>query len=298
MSLHCLQDYGLFHSMSRASRASHPNRLVRSCRFGVLPSGWVAFILSIPSVVAAHAQARDHDHGREGFEFSHPLVTESPSPDTKIRVDFLQRGAADSTTPNGTARIEGEYAFRPWVSLALTVPFEWRSAEGNRSSGVAASELALKFASSGLASHGILLGGGLDVGLPTGSGVEEGPSNGVALEPFADVAMKTGSVEVVAFGSYSASTAANGGEPAEREWSANFSSLYHVSGRAEALLEVDTHRALSAADEGSQFTYISPGAKFVPFVNRSIMFGVSLRMPVSVAREFQRELLLTAMYHF
>jgi hypothetical protein len=136
------------------------------------------------------------------------------------------------------------------------------------------------------------------VGLPTGSGVEQGLSSGVDLEPFADVAMKRGPVEVVAFGSYSASTAATAGEPADREWSANFSSLYHVSDRAEALLEVDTQGTLSGADEGSRFTYVSPGAKLVPFANRSIMLGVSLRMPVSAAREFQRELLLTAMYHF
>ena len=282
----------------RVSRASHRHRLMRSCRIGIIPRGWLAFIFSLPPVVAAHAQAGGDDHAREEFEFSHPLVTESPSPDTKIRVDFLDRAAVDSTTPNGTARIEGEYAFRPWVSLALTVPFEWRSTDGGWSSGVAASELALKFAAFGLASHGLLLGGGLDVGLPTGSGVEEGPSSGVDLEPFADVAVKHGPVEVVAFGSYSASTAATGSEPKEREWSANFSSLYHVSGRAEALLELDGHGALSGADKGSGFTYLSPGAKLVPFANRSIMLGVSLRMPVSAAREFQRELLLTAMYHF
>lgn len=187
-------------------------------------NGLIALILGISPVVATHAQAAADNHSHEGFEFAHPLVTESPSPDTKIRLDFLQRTVTDSAMANGTARIEAEYAFRPWVSLALTVPFEWRNAEGSRSSGVAMS--------------------------------------------------------------------------AEREWSASISSLYHVSERSQALLELDTRRALSGPEEASEFTYLSPGAKFVPFANRSIMLGVSLRLPVSTAREFQHELLLTAMYHF
>jgi len=54
----------------------------------------VAFLA--PSTVL-RGQQHDDDHEHEHLHFSHPLVTESPSPDTKIRLYYI----AARTSANG-----------------------------------------------------------------------------------------------------------------------------------------------------------------------------------------------------
>ena len=51
-------------------------------------------------------QDADHDHDAR-LHFSHPLFTESPSPDTKVRVDYLFR-EIKSDTHEHSMRLEGE----------------------------------------------------------------------------------------------------------------------------------------------------------------------------------------------
>ena len=54
----------------------------------------------------------EHDHG---LHFSHPLVAESPSPDTKIRFDYVFQSIAGEEDEGGADRqsfvLEAEYAF-------------------------------------------------------------------------------------------------------------------------------------------------------------------------------------------
>lgn len=247
---------------------------------------------------SAQEGGRKDEHGP--IEFSHPMVTESPSPDTKLRVDFVERAKPDSTLTSGTVRLEGEYAFQPWVSLAVTVPFEWRGAGADpRRSGIASTEVALKLASFALADRGLLLGGGLSSEMPTGSDANGiGSSHIVGMEPFADVAMRRGSLELVTLASYSESTRLRAGDSRDRDWSANFSALWHLTARTQGLVELDTRRALAGSDGGSQVTCVSPGVKLVPLHDRGVMFGASLRIPISTSRDFDRELLLSTMYHF
>lgn len=246
----------------------------------------------------AQEGGREDEHGP--LEFSHPMVTESPSPDTKLRLDFLDRSNPNASVTSGTIRVEGEYAFHPWVSLAVTVPFEWRDAGAlPRRSGIASTEVAVKFASFALATRGVLLGGGLSSEVPTGSDANDiGSSHLVGMEPFADVAMRRGRLELVTFTSFGQSIGMRPGESQDRDWSANFSALWNVTERTQGLLEVDTQRALAGSESGAEITCVSPGVKLVPPHDRGIMFGASLRIPVSAARDFDRELLVSVMYHF
>ena len=50
------------------------------------------------------------DHHKAPLHFSHPLFSESPSPDTKIRLDYLYANLARRVHEN-TFQVEGEYAF-------------------------------------------------------------------------------------------------------------------------------------------------------------------------------------------
>src|SRR2546423_3848068 len=129
-------------------------------------------LLLIPTIVQAQEPADDHDHGH--LHFSHPLVTESPSPDTKIRLDYIATNISDGPgLHENTIRIEGEYTFTHSLSLALVTPFTFRTAPSDqRASGIGDVELSLKAASLAYGEEGILFGGRLSVGIPNGSDVK------------------------------------------------------------------------------------------------------------------------------
>lgn len=64
-----------------------------------------------------------HDPAADELHFSHPLITESPSQDTKIRVDYFYRRIHENEiTKEYTPRVEFEYAFRPTFSIEANVP--------------------------------------------------------------------------------------------------------------------------------------------------------------------------------
>jgi len=265
-------------------------RSALSCRSILI----IAF-LSIP-LVTLGAQDHDEDHDHDHLHFSHPLVTESPSPDTKLRLDYLGvRTSGLSGVHENTFRLEGEYAF----SLAIVTPFISRTAPvTERASGLGNIELSLKAASLAFGEKGVLLGGGLSAGLPTGSDTKGiGSAHIVELEPFLDAGFKRNEFELVGFAILSSTFHRQAGEEAERSLTFNFSTLYHIEPRLEGMIEVTTAHSLVGPDSGSQQTFIAPGLKVYPFTNRSLMFGASVELGTGVVHD-TRALLLSAFYHF
>src|SRR5512132_1760058 len=120
----------------------------------------IATFLLTP-IASIQAQEHEDDHDHEHLHFSHPLVTESPSPDTKVRIDYLGVRTSDATgIHENVFRLEGEYAFNHSVSLAIVTPFISRTAPATeRSSGLGNIELSLKAASLAFGKQGLLLGG-------------------------------------------------------------------------------------------------------------------------------------------
>lgn len=268
--------------------AAHARRLLLVTAFYLVP------------FVGIHAQEHDEDHDHDHLHFSHPLVTESPSPDTKIRFDLL---AARTSGPAGlhenTFRLEGEYAFNHSVSLAIVTPFISRTApQAERASGLGNVELSLKAASLAFGEHGLLLGGGLSAELPTGSDKKAiGSAHIVELEPFLDAGYKRDAFELVGFALLSSTFHHRAGEAVERNLTFDFSALYRLQSRIEGLIEVATTRALTGAESGSQQTFIAPGVKVYPFTNRKLMFGASVELGTSAVRD-TRALLVSGFYHF
>src|SRR5438046_7664896 len=107
--------------------------------------------------IAVKSQETDDDHDRDHLHFSHPLVTESPSPDTKIRLDYIAARTSDATgVHENTVRLEGEYSFTHSVSLSIVTPFIWRTAPAlERASGLGNIELSLKAASLAFGERGL-----------------------------------------------------------------------------------------------------------------------------------------------
>ena len=261
---------------------------------------WLLTVTLLLIPAAAGAQERDDDHDEGHLHFSHPLVTESPSPDTKIRLDYIATNSSDGPGfHENTIRIEGEYAFTHSVSLAMVTPFIFRTAPSDeRASGIGDVELSLKAASLAYAENGILLGGGLSVGVPTGSDVKAiGSSHIVELEPFVDAAYKRHELELVTFARFSSTVHRRANEEAERNLAFDFSALYRIHPRLETLLELTTERSLVASDVGAPQTFIAPGLKMYPFSNKQIMFGASLELGTGAARH-QQSILVSGFYHF
>ena len=258
-----------------------------------------AVFLFIP-LGAMGAQDHDEDHDHDHLHFSHPLVTESPSPDTKLRLDYIgARTNGPIEISENTFRLEGEYSFTHSVSLAIVTPFISRTAPAtDRASGLGDIELSLKAASLAFGEHGLLLGGGLSAALPTGSDAKGiGSAHIVELEPFVDAGYKQNAFELVGFGILSSTFHRRAGEEAERSLTFNFSALYHLESRLEGLIEVTTARALIGPASGSQETFVAPGLKVYPFTNRKFMFGASVEIGTGVVHE-THALLVSGFYHF
>lgn len=128
-----------------------------------------ALLLAIPLARLAAQEDEDHDHHH--LHLSHPLVTESPSPDTKIRLDYMHSLSSEAASESETEwRVEGEYAFVDALSLTVVAPYIVRTeSDGTRVSSLGSVELSLKAASLRFGENGILVGGGLSAALPTGS---------------------------------------------------------------------------------------------------------------------------------
>ena len=279
---------------------SNPNLLgsglggAHSCRLLL-----IAVLFFVP-LTGTQAQEHEEDHDHDHLHFSHPLVTESPSPDTKFRLDYIYariNGAAGAR--EHTFRLEGEYAFTHSVSLALVTPFISRTVRGtDRASGLGNIELSLKAASLAFGERGLLFGGGLSAALPTGSDVKGiGSAHIIELEPFLDAGYKRNAFELVGFAILSSTFHRRAGEEAERNLTFDFSALYQVLSRFEGLIEVTTARAFIGPDSGSQRTFVAPGFKAYPFTNRQLMFGASVEIGTGVVHD-TRALLVSGFYHF
>lgn len=228
------------------------------------------------------------------------MVTESPSPDTKIRLDYLGSRISDATDlREHVVRLEGEYAFNHAISIAVVAPFVWRTApQAERAHGLGDIEVSLKAASLMFGDDGILIGGGFSTGLPTGNDSKGiGSGHIVELEPFLDVGYKHSSFEFVGFARASSTFRQRPSEEAERALAFDFSALYPAQSRLEALIELTTQRSLAGPDAGLPHTFVAPGLKVYPFPNRRLMFGGSVLLGTGAVQE-SRAVLLSGFYHF
>lgn len=257
-------------------------------------------LLISPALLRAQEHEHDADHDHDHLHFSHPLVTESPTPDTKIRVDYLQLWTNDVPEfRDHLLRVEGEYAFADGLSLALVAPYEFRTEPSTeRASGLGDLELSLKFASLRYGEKGVLLGGGLSAGVPTGNDQKQiGSSHIVELEPFLDAGYKRDKLELVGFARLSSTFNRRAGDDLERDLAFDFSTLYHLHRRLEALMELTTSRSLVGGGSGVPQTFLAPGVKIYPFPIRRLMFGASVLLGTGAVSN-SKAVLVSGFYHF
>ncbi|MEW6145572.1 MAG: hypothetical protein AB1598_11195 [Thermodesulfobacteriota bacterium] len=274
------------------------------------------FILVMFLAQAVTSQAFAHeDHGNpNGLHFSHPLITESPSPDTKIRLDYFflnvdgeveeeelgEESEGPSKYKESTVRLELEYAFTRNISIEADIPYTFINPdEGKDVSHFNTIDIGVKLATFILEEYGVLLGGGLEFGLPTGDDDKGiGSDNIFEIEPFLSFGWKYKILEVVSFLHLGIPVNQKGGQDEGNELGYNLSTLVHATDWLEVLLEFDGETVLSGEEEGESVLNIDPGVKFKPFKSQELHVGFGAGFPVTHDEEFEVRLIASVFYHF
>ena len=256
-------------------------------------------------LVAAHgpalsAQRLDiHEDGSghyHGLHFSHPLFTESITPDTKIRLNV--EGESEDEGNAYELEAEGEYAFNRSFSIEIGVPYVTLDPDDAASTSALGNiEVALKFANFVFEDAGILLGYGFAVGLPTGSSDKGiGSDTEWELEPFLNAGIKRGPFELIGWARFGIPVNLSDGEEVENEFHYDFSGLVHAKSWLQVLVELRGQLALNGEEAGAGRVRLAPGVKGAPFGPR-LFLGRGGSFPLS-DEELNARVRLAAFYHF
>ena len=260
----------------------------------------ISSVLFVSLIVASAARADGHRIHDSRLHFSHPLVSESPSPDSKIRADYaLTKETAEEDALIHRVELNGEYAPVRWVSFEINLPYTIadRDEEANRHN-LDNLEAALKLASFAFEDEGVLFGGGLEVGLPTGNSSNDiGSDRLVMIEPFVDFGVKKGDFELIGFLQFGFPENENAEDP-DWELGWNASLLYHATPRIEVILEFDGERVWGGEEDGETVAHVSPGLKLRPLGDPGFKIGTAISLPITNDEEFDLRWLLSVFYHF
>jgi hypothetical protein len=242
-----------------------------------------------------------HHHEEEELHFSHPLIVESPSPDTKIRFDYFYRRFRNGIRASEhTPRVEFEYAFRPSFSIEANVPYTFRHVEGDpRVSHSDSMEVALKLANFHFKERNVLLVYGVSFEFPTGSDTREiGSSHIFEVEPYFGVGVKREKLEVVAFSSVAIPTNKKPTDEEATELGYQLSFLFKPRPWLQPLIELDGATELNGIDSGRTVLNLSPGIKVRPFGSHHWQLGAGVGFPLTSTHDFSTRAVFSAFYHF
>lgn len=274
-------------------------------------------LLAVPSDLRAqhdHTHGEDGGHQHAGLHFSHPMVAESVTPDTKIRLDHQYFDFPAGREHSGV--LEAEYAFSPSFSLEAALPYSY-SATAVGNAGVL-----LKFANRAFQDAGVMLGYGVGVTFPTNgspadtsAGHDHGDhqhdvaasgggfpapvrfhTGGTGIEgtlgsdewrvgPFLNVGWKTGALELVSWGTFGIPFHQHEQAEVATELDWNLSALVHASDQLQPMLELDGSGGISGPAVGRDVVHLSPGLKIRPFGGEPLWIGTSVGFPLASGME-------------
>jgi hypothetical protein len=276
-----------------------------------------------PEVRAQDLEHEEDEHAHEGLHFTHPLIAESVTPDTKIRLDHQLLDLPDGDKIH-VGNLEAEYTFSRSFSIEAGLPYSYTDSDfGNL-------EVALKFANFEFEDSGVILGYGIEFGFPTAGEVaeEEEPLPAVRsgsldgsplasfrassqsssgggigeaeweIAPFLNIGLKTGKVELAVWGFVEVPFSQEVDEEVETEIGYNLSALYHVSTRFDALMELDGAGGISGGAVGEDVVNLSPGISFRPKANGPVRIGTSVGIPLTNQEQFSTRWTTSLFWHF
>jgi hypothetical protein len=234
------------------------------------------------------------DHAHAGLHFTHPLFTESVSPDTKLRLDYGRHG----DPAENEMELEGELAFSPAFSIEAGVHYHLDDSE------IGDTHVILKLASAALADAGVHLGYGLEVGIPTGPEHEHAvpepglgePGDSWEVAPFVNAGWTDGTWEVVGWSLVGVPTDDAVRETAGVGFRFNGSALFHASDRLDALLEAFGATPISGSETEPTAVSLAPGLRVRPG-DGPLVIGAGVAFPVAGEEDHAR-FLVSLFYHF
>jgi hypothetical protein len=236
---------------------------------------------------------------QEQMEFSHPLITESISPDTKIRLTFLNTKGTDNKIAQ-TYDLELEYSPVPVFSIHLDVPYEViHPSENLLISNFNEIEVDLKFANFAFASHNVLMGYGISFGLPTGNQAKGIGNNHVwDINPFFNGGIKWKNWEWTAFFILGIPFNKSSTDNKQTALECRLTALYHFNNQWEGLIEAGNATQLSRFYKGDNSYDLTEGIKFKPKADKPWILGLGIRHPVFKNDEIKLQGIITVFYHF
>ena len=258
----------------------------------------VATALAAAPIAAQHGHTgdgQDPNHSHDGLHFTHPMFTESVSPDTKIRLDY---GRSNGPEPENEAELEGEWALAPWFSVEAGVHYHLDDGA------LGTTHVLFKLANPSLHDAGVHLGYGLEVTAPTGVHEEHDhavsaapdPESSWHVTPFADIGWTDGALELVGWTLLDVPA-----DPEVREHTGTVlrfrtSALYHLGDRVDGLIEAFGSTALSGTAPEPGAVDLAPGLRFRP-LDGPLVLGVAMAVPVT-GREYDTRVLVSGFWHF
>lgn len=289
----------------------------RTAIFALLTLGLACASTTAAAQDHEHAEGADHHHG---LHFAHPMIAESVTPDTKIRLDHRYFDFTASDENSGL--LEAEYAFHRSMSLEFGLPFSYTESEpGNL-------EAILKFANYAFEDAGLLLGYGAGLSFPTAgeapeheahadatglrAAVQPAPrlhtGGGVAgslgsdaweLSPFVNLGFQSGDLELVGWALLGVPFGHDQAEPEiSTTLSYSLSGLYRASDRFQAILELDGAGGVNGNVVGEDVLNLAPGAKFRLVSGQPLWLGASYGIPLTDHETFGSRFQASAFLHF
>jgi hypothetical protein len=246
-----------------------------------------------------HGSSHDgHAHAHPGIDLTHPIVTESPLPETHLRLDYNFAYSGDGREHSASAAVE--YAFTSSFSVEAVLPYTFLDPDdGDSTDGLSDAIVAMKFATYRFVDHGFLPAVGVELVLPTGD--EErgiGSDHVLEVEPFFRIGYWTGKWEFIGTLSLGLPFNQTDEEDDEEDFALayNLSTLYHVTPDLQALVELSAESVFGSADEF--VLSVSPGVTFQPFDDKSITIGVGATIPLTDDKPFDYGVNVMTIIHF
>ncbi len=232
-------------------------------------------------------------------DLAHPLIAESPTPDTELRFEYIVVDKRQATEQ--VLNPEGEFALSSWASIEVDLPYVFRDPNSgdNTVDHLGTTEIALKLAH-GLTAD-VLVGGGLELGIPTGDdGSGIGSNNEIVVAPFLDFGARHNRFEVITFLGFGIPfNQGNAEERAEKdlELEYNFALAYWFIPRSRLILEFDGE-AVVLGDDNEGIINITAGVIGAPLEDVPLEIGGGMSVPLTSDQEFDRRVVFSALYQF
>lgn len=256
----------------------------------------VLFLCGAAMCVVANKAGLADDDGIP--DLAHPLVAESPTPDTELRFEYIliETDTADELEINP----EGEFAIMPGVSIEVDIPYKFRDpSDGSGSQdNLDVAEIALKLARGMSATS--LLGGGLEVELPTGDdGKDIGSNNELIVKPFLDGGFIDGSFEYIGFFGLEFPFNQDSLTESEKDLGLeyNLAMAYWLQPRLRGIFEVDGELVV-IGDDNESVINASWGAIGSPIKGVPLEVGIGMSVPITRDRDFDQKAIISLLYQF